>query len=211
MPDSHDKLKPEEKNGGVSRRSFLKGLGVTSAGIATSSKTELIAKLREVPASQGKLLKGDAVSITLNVNGKNMETMIEPRMTLADAIRDHLNLTGTKIGCDRGACGACTVILDGKTVSSCMTLAIDAVGKKIETIEGLSPEGKLAEIQEAFIEHDGYQCGFCTSGMIISSKNLLDHSPNPSLEEIKKATAGNLCRCGTYPKVFESVLAATKK
>ncbi|MFQ5707074.1 MAG: (2Fe-2S)-binding protein [bacterium] len=198
---------------GISRRSFLKGVGLTSVGVATATGTGLLVKLRKsgILPAEGKILGPEAVPIVLRVNGKATTVKVEPRMTLADVLREHLHLTGTKVGCDRGACGACTVLLDGKNVASCMTLAVDAAGLPVETIEGLSPSdgnGTLHAIQESFIEHDALQCGFCTSGMIMSCKHLLDHNPNPTLEEVKVATSGNLCRCGTYPKVFQAVLAA---
>ncbi len=209
MSNSQDKKKPGGKSSAMSRRNFIKGLGVTSVGVVATPGVEFLSTLRQnPPLAQGKLLGPDAVTITLEINGKKLQTSVEPRMTLADVLRDQLHLTGTKIGCDRGACGACTIIMAGKTVSSCMTLALDAIGQSIETIEGLSPAEKLHEIQESFIEHDGLQCGFCTSGMIMSCKNLLDSNPNPSLQQVKVATSGNLCRCGTYPKVFDAVLAA---
>lgn len=206
-----EKNLPEHSNG-ISRRSFLKGFGVTSVGVAVTPVSELLTQLGETAIkAEGKLLGPDAANITLTVNGKKMTALAAPRMTLVDVLRDQLHLTGTKVGCDRGACGACTVILDGKSVPSCMTLAVDAIGKNIETVEGLGDyDGKLHEIQESFIEHDGLQCGFCTSGMLMSCKNLLDNNPNPSLDEIKIATSGNLCRCGTYPKVFEAVMAMNK-
>lgn len=206
-----EKNLPEHSNG-ISRRSFLKGFGVTSVGVAVTPVSELLTQLGETATkAEGKLLGPDAANITLTVNGKKMIALAAPRMTLVDVLRDQLHLTGTKVGCDRGACGACTVILDGKSVPSCMTLAVDAIGKNIETVEGLGDyDGKLHEIQESFIEHDGLQCGFCTSGMLMSCKNLLDNNPNPSLDEIKIATSGNLCRCGTYPKVFEAVMAMNK-
>ncbi|TDI85625.1 MAG: 2Fe-2S iron-sulfur cluster binding domain-containing protein [Caldithrix sp.] len=206
-----EKNLPEHSNG-ISRRSFLKGFGVTSAGVAVTPVSELLTQLGETATkAEGKLLGPDAANITLTVNGKKMTALAAPRMTLVDVLRDQLHLTGTKVGCDRGACGACTVILNGKSVPSCMTLAVDAIGKNIETVEGLGDyDGKLHEIQESFIEHDGLQCGFCTSGMLMSCKNLLDNNPNPSLDEIKIATSGNLCRCGTYPKVFEAVMAMNK-
>lgn len=206
-----EKNLPEHSNG-ISRRSFLKGFGVTSAGVAVTPVSELLTQLGETATkAEGKLLGPDAANITLTVNGKKMTALAAPRMTLVDVLRDQLHLTGTKVGCDRGACGACTVILNGKSVPSCMALAVDAIGKNIETVEGLGDyDGKLHEIQESFIEHDGLQCGFCTSGMLMSCKNLLDNNPNPSLDEIKIATSGNLCRCGTYPKVFEAVMAMNK-
>jgi len=198
----------------ISRRSFLKGLGITSVGVASIPGEGLLERLRRTgvlrPAE--KIYGPGPVEIVLAVNGKNVKTTVEPRTTLAEAVRDHLLLTGTKVGCDRGACGACTVIMGGVTVTSCMTLALDAIGQPIQTVEGLEmANGRLHDIQEAFIEHDALQCGFCTSGMLMSCKHLLDKNPDPALDEIKLATSGNLCRCGTYPKVFAAVTAASKK
>ena len=153
-----------------------------------------------------------AVTVTLLVNSRQLSIEIEPRTTLADALRDYLNLTGTKIGCNRGACGACTVLLNGKPVNACMTLALDAIGLPVETIEGLeNDDHNLHPVQESFIEHDALQCGFCTSGMIMSVKGLLDENKNPSAEEIKSAVSGNLCRCGTYPHIFKAVQDAAKQ
>jgi xanthine dehydrogenase YagT iron-sulfur-binding subunit len=151
------------------------------------------------------------VAIKLTVNGTVHALEIEPRTTLLTALRDHLGLTGAKPVCDRGACGACTVHLDGTPVCSCMMLALDARGKNITTIEGLEHKGKLAPIQQAFIEHDALQCGFCTPGMIMSCQALLGKNPDPTLDDVKAAVAGNLCRCGTYPKVFAAAMAAARK
>ena len=207
MKKSKKKKIPE----GISRRKFLKGFGITSIGIAAGGEGLLGTLQASCTPGQGTLAGTEAQEIVLNVNGKNMRVMAEPRTTLADALRDQLKLTGTKIGCERGACGACTVIIDGKTKTSCMTLAIDAVGAEIETIEGLEADGKLHPIQEAFIEHDAMQCGFCTSGMVMSCKNLLDQNPKPTLDDVKLATSGNLCRCATYNNVFEAVIKTTQK
>src|SRR5439155_7142014 len=143
------------------------------------------------------------------VNGEERKISIEPRETLASVLRDRLGLTGTKIGCDRGACGACTVMLGDKPAPSCMTLALDAVGKRITTIEGLARGAQLAPIQAAFVAHDALQCGFCTPGMVMSCHALLQRNPKPNEEDVKQAVSGNLCRCGTYPKVFEAALAAS--
>ena len=147
----------------------------------------------------------------LNINGKNRSVFVEPRTTLAKVLRIQLNLTGTKLGCERGACGACTVILDGKIVNSCMTLALDADGLSVQTIEGLAEGNELHAIQKSFIKHDALQCGFCTSGMVMSSKDLLDENPEPTSEDIKNAISGNICRCGTYPKVFEAIEAVARE
>jgi carbon-monoxide dehydrogenase small subunit/xanthine dehydrogenase YagT iron-sulfur-binding subunit len=188
-------------------------MGYSSAGAAILNSEGFAGQLKAAGIiPERKIVGPDAFEIALIVNGNKLITKIEPRTTLAEVLRNHLDFTGTKIGCDRGACGACTVIMNGKTVASCMTLAIDAVGFEIETIEGLSSDVEnLHPIQESFVEHDALQCGFCTPGMIISSKHLLDHNSNPDLNDIKKAVSGNLCRCGTYPKVFEAVKSAAKK
>lgn len=197
------------KEDALSRRSFLKGVGLTSAGLAVASGGEIFAEASE--EASVKILSPKGAAITLEVNGKKHQLKVEPRETLVEVLRDRLHLTGTKIGCDRGACGACTVIIDGKNVTSCLMLAVDAQGKSIETIEGLEKEGELHPLQKSFIEYDALQCGFCTPGMVMSSKNLLDHNPSPNLADVKHAVRGNLCRCGTYPKVFQAVLAASKQ
>jgi carbon-monoxide dehydrogenase small subunit len=148
--------------------------------------------------------------IKLTVNGTLYELSVPPWETLVEVIRDDLGLTGTKEGCGLGECGACTVIMEGKAVNSCLVLATEADGKQITTIEGLADGDKLHPIQQAFVEHGGFQCGFCTPGMIMSAKALLDKNPTPSEEEIRKAIAGNLCRCTGYTKIIESIKAAAK-
>ena len=149
-------------------------------------------------------------TICLVVNGDQYEVAVEPRQSLLEVLRDSLGLTGTKRGCGTGDCGACTVLLDGLPVNSCLVLAVDAKGKDVLTIEGLADGNKLHPIQEAFIEHGGLQCGYCTPGMILSAKALLDENPRPTDEEVKSAIAGNLCRCTGYVKIVESVLAAAE-
>jgi carbon-monoxide dehydrogenase small subunit len=149
--------------------------------------------------------------VRLTVNGTLYEFSVHPWETLLEAIRDRLALTGTKEGCGLGECGACTVIMDGKTVNSCLVLAVEADGKQVTTIEGLADGEELHPLQEAFIEHGGLQCGFCTPGMIMSAKALLDETPNPSGQEIRRGLAGNLCRCTGYTKIIDSVTSAAKK
>ncbi|MCL5960430.1 MAG: (2Fe-2S)-binding protein [Chloroflexi bacterium] len=149
--------------------------------------------------------------VKLTVNGEAHEVLVEARTTLLEVLRDDLGLTGTKRGCGSGECGACTVILDGRSVNSCLVLAVDARGKSVLTIEGLSEGGKLHPIQEAFLEHGGLQCGYCTPGMILSAKVLLDENPSPSEAEVREAIEGNLCRCTGYVKIVESILAAAEK
>ena len=147
---------------------------------------------------------------SFTVNGKPYEVLIEPHMTLLEVLRDHLELTGTKHGCGIGQCGACTVIIDGKPTLSCLTLAVTVKDKDIQTIEGLPEENILHPIQEAFVDHGAIQCGFCTPGMIMSAKALLDKNPNPTKEEINAALAGNLCRCTGYVKITEAVSIAAE-
>jgi aerobic-type carbon monoxide dehydrogenase small subunit (CoxS/CutS family) len=146
----------------------------------------------------------------LILNGQEREIYVEPRRTLLDALRKDLGLTGTKKGCDEGTCGACTVLLDGKPIYACMALAIECEGKSIETIENLERNGELHPIQQAFIEEDGLQCGYCTPGQVMSLKALLDVKRNPTAEEIRYALSGNLCRCGAYPKILKAALKAAK-
>jgi aerobic-type carbon monoxide dehydrogenase small subunit (CoxS/CutS family) len=150
------------------------------------------------------------VPVRLTVNGQEHETYAEPRRTLLDALRKDLGLIGTKKACDEGTCGACTVLLDGKTIYACMVLAIECEGKSIVTIEGLEKKGKLHPIQQAFIEEDALQCGFCTPGQILSVKALLDMNQNPTADEVRHALTGNLCRCGTYPKIVKAALKSAK-
>ncbi len=199
---------PESDKKNVSRRGFLKGASLTTAGTIVL-QTGVLGK--ENKAKNNKALGPDTVSISMTVNGEKKSLSIEPRATLAAALRDELLLTGTKVVCDRGSCSACTVWIDDTPVNACMTFAMDVGDRKVTTIEGLAENGKLHPIQEAFIDHDASQCGFCTPGMIMSTANLLKENPNPTLEDVKHATRGNYCRCGTYPHVFEATLAAAKK
>jgi carbon-monoxide dehydrogenase small subunit len=149
--------------------------------------------------------------IELKINGEVREVVIEPRTTLLHVLREDLELTGTKEGCNAGDCGACTVLIDHKPVASCLTLAIEAQGKEILTIEGLDQQGQLHPLQQAFIDHYAVQCGFCTPGMILSAKALLDRNPHPSEEEVREAISGNLCRCTGYVKIVEAILEASKQ
>lgn len=151
------------------------------------------------------------ISITLRVNGLPREVHVHATSTLVDVLRDQLQLTGTKIGCDRGACSACTVWVDGQVASSCMTFALDVREREITTIEGLARHGRLHPIQQAFVEHDALQCGFCTPGMVMSCAHLVQSNPNCSLEDVRQAISGHLCRCGTYPNIFKATLAAAAR
>jgi len=146
--------------------------------------------------------------LELRVNGMSYQVLVQPRRTLLSVLREDLGLTGSKHGCGQGSCGACTVILDGETVYACLTLAVDCAGCEVRTIEGLTADGQLHPVQQAFIEHDGYQCGFCTPGQVMSAVALLEHDPHPTPEAVRHGMAGNLCRCGAYPNIVEAVLAA---
>src|SRR6516164_2103392 len=184
----------------ISRRTFLEGTSTALAVAAT--RPTLRAQRRANPPDAPR------TAIRLTVNGAPRQVEVEDRWTLAELLRDHLRLTGTKIGCDRGECGACTVLLDGKPVYACSQLAVWADGRSVETVEGLAQNGHLDPLQEAFIEHDGPQCGFCTSGQLMSAKALLNRNPHPTADEVRAAMTGNICRCSNYNRYVESVLAA---
>jgi len=199
------------KGGEVSRREFIKGTGI--AGVAVSAGALLredLLKASPDNTTGGKWVGPEAVPITLRINGQARQLSVEPRVTLLDALRDRLDLTGAKKVCDRGTCGACTVILDGNAVYSCSVLAIESQGHDIQTIEGLAPEGSLHPLSQAFVDNDAQQCGFCTPGFVMACKAYLDHHPNPTSEGVQKAFGGNLCRCGTYMGVRHAVLAAAQ-
>ncbi|MFP5287827.1 MAG: (2Fe-2S)-binding protein, partial [Thermoanaerobaculia bacterium] len=149
-----------------------------------------------------------AVPMTFQVNGETRQAALEPRVTLLDALRDHLDLTGAKKVCDRGTCGACTVILEGKSVYACSVLAIEAQGRSIQTVEGIGRPNRLHPLQAAFVEQDAQQCGFCTPGFVMAAKALLDRNPHPSLDEVHQGLSGNFCRCGTYAGMRKAVLHA---
>ena len=206
-PESRD---PAPKGHGISRRKFIKGVGTGAVTVAVAPAV-LVSRVELAEASVDALPGVTEMEITLNVNGETHKLNVEARATLAGVLRDHLDLTGTKVVCDRGECGGCTVLMDGRPVYSCMMLAIDAQGKEITTVEGLADGDRLHPVQEAFVEKDALMCGFCTPGFVVSAKALLDKNPNPTLEEVKRGVSGNICRCGAYPRIFEATLAAAKK
>jgi xanthine dehydrogenase YagT iron-sulfur-binding subunit len=210
--DKQGKKPKEDKEKGrdplnVSRRAFLKGMG-TSA-IATSIAASPLSLPSSAEAAPPPALK--EAWIQLNVNDKIHRLKVKSHWTLLEVLRKEIGLTGTKKFCDRGSCGACTVIMDGKAVYACSRLAVEADGKKILTIEGLLQGEKLHPVQEAFLEHDGMQCGFCTPGQIMSVKALLDKNPRPTQADIKEGLSGNICRCSAYPKILKSAMAAAQR
>ena len=201
--------KENSSKSGLSRRGFLKGAGLTAAGTAMAN-TGLMG-MTGADLEEAKEIGPEAVSVKLKINGEFRHAIIEPRATLAHTLRDHLRMTGTKVVCDRGSCSACTVWIDGKPVNSCLTLTLDVGDREVTTVEGLSKNGQLHPVQRAFVDHDAAQCGYCTPGMIMSAAHLVENKSNPTLEDVKHAVRGNLCRCGTYPHVFKATLEASKK
>ncbi len=203
-------MEAEPKGKSVSRRDFLKGIGGGAIGTTVVTSGWTTPEEVDAHAREGSGPKTGRASINLNVNGRDYKVEVEHRNTLAEVLRDQLGLTGTKIGCDRGECGACTVIVNGRNLYSCSQLAVWMTGKNIVTIEGLARGDKLDPLQEAFIEHDGPQCGFCTSGQIMSGKALLLKNRNPTEAEARRSLSGNLCRCGNYNREVAALLAAAK-
>jgi xanthine dehydrogenase YagT iron-sulfur-binding subunit len=201
----------EKKGAKLSRRSFLKGLGGSAIGTAVVSTGLVKSHPAEAYFAETAGAARGKKPISLKVNGKTYRLEAEHRDTLAEVLRDQLGLTGTKVGCDRGECGACTVIINGRNMYSCSQLAVWMEGKEILTIEGLAKGDNLDPVQEAFIEHDGPQCGFCTSGQIMSGKALLMKNSKPNEAQVRRALSGNLCRCGNYNREVAAVLAAAKR
>lgn len=193
----------QEDDKDVSRRDFFKTVG------AGSIATAVVAASAKATADQGPEPTGPGpVAITLTINGRRHQLQVEPRVTLLDAMRTQLEITGQKRVCDRGACGACTVIVEGRTYYSCSMLAIEAQGKNIRTVDGLAQGNTLHPVQQAFCDHDGLMCGFCTPGFVMSTVALLEKNPTPTAEQAKRALDGNLCRCGTNIGVLKAALAA---
>jgi len=191
-----DAPRDRDPQSGFTRRDLMRGALVGAVAASVGGKAV---------AEPDPTLGPSPVPVSLKVNGQSHQLLVEPRVVLVDALRDRIGLTGTKTVCGRGACGACTVLVDGAAQCSCLLLAVEVAGKSITTIEGLKSDNRLSPIQQAFVEADALQCGFCTSGMVMSCKALLDRTPHPTRAEIREAVAGNLCRCGTYPHVFAAV------
>jgi xanthine dehydrogenase YagT iron-sulfur-binding subunit len=187
-----------------SRRDFLKTVG--AGGIAAG-----VAGPANAAAPDAGAVGPGPVPIALTINGRTHRLQVEPRVTLLDAVRNHLNITGVKRVCDRGSCGACTMIVDGRTIYACSTLAIEMQGKNIRTVEGLAEGTALHPVQQAFCESDALMCGFCTPGFVTSTVALLEKNPKPTIEEVKRALDGNICRCGTYKRVLEAALKSSAR
>lgn len=204
---------PQEK-GGFTRRGFLKGAGITAVAAVVADNGLVQAAPQAAPdaAALNTPIAGN-INIALNLNGQARQVVVEPRTTLLSAIRDRLEppLTGPKLVCNAGTCGACTVIVDGKAVYGCSMLAVDVIGRQITTVEGIGTPENLSPVQKAFCDKDGMMCGFCTDGFVTAITAYLAKNPDPTLEQIKSGIKGNFCRCGTYPHVFEATLAAAKQ
>jgi xanthine dehydrogenase YagT iron-sulfur-binding subunit len=188
---------------GITRRGFLQWMGVGAAASAASPGLG-------AESARGVIEPVEVTRLKLLINGRSHRLPVEPRWSLLFVLRDKLGLTGTKVGCERGECGACTVLIDGQPRYACMTLAVEAVGKEITTLEGLMQGEELGPVQQAFLEHDAFQCGYCTPGQIMTVEGLLRSNPNPTVEEIRRAVSGNLCRCGTYAHIFKAALRAAE-
>lgn len=210
MHDDESVLKtpeePMEERSGVSRRDFLKISTIAAAVPVVSGPKMVLAAGEQVPVQgPGK------VPMTFNVNGKTYKASLEPRVTLLDALRDSLDITGAKRVCDKAECGACTILLDDKPVYGCSMLAIEAQGKRIATVEALMENGKLHPIQQAFVDNDASQCGFCTPGFVVACKAMLDKHPDPTPDDLLHELSGNICRCGTYAGIRGAIAQATRK
>ena len=188
---------------GVTRRAFLQLMGAGAAASVTGGTSAAQPTPEIIPP-------GEMSKVTLQINGRRHRLLIEPRWSLLYVIRERLGLTGTKIGCERGECGACTVLINGQSRYACLILAVEAEGIEITTLEGLTKGGDLGPVQQAFVENDAFQCGYCTPGQIMAAEGLLRTNPDPSIEEIRRGMSGNLCRCGTYPNIFKAVRRAAE-
>jgi xanthine dehydrogenase YagT iron-sulfur-binding subunit len=211
MSKSDDEKDDKQQAHNPSRRKFLKGVGIAGAGAAVVDKLWLEAEAKAEQPSAPETLSGN-VKVVLDINGEKRTVEVEPRTTLLNAFRNHAEpaVSGPKLVCDVGTCGACTVLLDGKPVYSCLVLAVDATSRKITTVEGLGSPDSPNAVQAAFVEKDALMCGFCTPGFVTTISAYLKKNPNPSLAQVQEACKGNFCRCGTYPRVFEAALAAAK-
>ncbi len=199
----------DTKKNGLSRRQFLHGSGLAAA--ATALGTQPLPVVGEEAQQAVPTMGPGAVKITLNVNGKKMTTSVEPRVTLLDALRNYLDVTGCKRVCDRGSCGACTVLLDGKPVYACSMLALEAQGKEIRTAESLVQGESIDAVPAAFGQYDAQQCGFCTPGFVVAMKAVFEENPKATPEEVEKGLAGNICRCGTYEQMRDAIYSLCKK
>jgi len=203
----HPEHKARETRQGVSRRGFIAsvGTGAVAATVAAAGGLAAEPQTAALPVEAGEM-----TAVTLTINGRRMRLLVEPRWSLLYVLRERLGLTGSKAGCERGECGVCTVLMDDKPRYSCLTLAVEAQGAKITTVEGLMDGEALGPVQQAFAEHDALQCGYCTPGQVVAVEGLLRATPNPTIDEIRHGVSGNICRCGTYPHIFKAAARAAE-
>ena len=201
MDEDEDKCACSRKK--LTRRQFLASSGAGALAVAASGHLG-----KQDTAEAAVIKSGEAHKITLLINSKTYHLLVEPRWSLLYVLREELGLTGTKEGCSRGECGTCTVLIDNLPIYACITLAVEAEGRQITTLEGLMKGEELGPVQQAFVEHDALQCGYCTPGQIMAVEGLLRKEPNPSLEQVRHGVSGNLCRCGAYPHIFEAAKRA---
>jgi xanthine dehydrogenase YagT iron-sulfur-binding subunit len=196
MPRKRDPKKETDK--GVTRRGFLGsvGAGAVAAATGVARPAEAVPEITE---------PGEMVQVALRINGRTHRLLVEPRWTLLFVLRERLAISGTKVGCERGECGSCTVLIDGRTRYACMTLAVEAEGTEITTVEGLLDGEELGEVQQAFVAEDAFQCGYCTPGQVVAAEGLLRANPSPTLDDIRHGMSGNLCRCAAYVHIFKAV------
>jgi xanthine dehydrogenase YagT iron-sulfur-binding subunit len=211
MKNNKDTENNNEKAGnnalspGLTRRSFLTTIGAGAVTLAVSDK------LHATPAADAEMIeRGEMTKVLLDINGRKYRLLVEPRWSLLYVLREQLGLTGTKVGCERGECGTCTVLIDNVPRYACMTLAVEAEGTKITTLEGLMNGEELGPVQKAFVEHDAFQCGYCAPGQIMAVEGLLRKNPDPSIEEIRHGMSGNLCRCGAYKHIVNAARKAAE-
>lgn len=205
-----EKEHEREQFTGVSRRGFMQFVGVSAGLLGTSIFTKQAFSVAADPGMSKDKPTDSAVHIGLNINGNSYNLLVEPRWSVLYVLREIIGLTGSKMGCDRGECGACTVLMDGVPRYSCMTLAVEAQGVEITTVEGLMKGEELGAVQQAFVDEDAFQCGYCTSGQIMAVEGLLRKTPVPSDDEIRRGCSGNLCRCGAYQNIFAAAEQAAK-
>jgi xanthine dehydrogenase YagT iron-sulfur-binding subunit len=206
MGRDEDEARKRSDDAGLSRRQFLGSVGASTVAVAATGSLVLAA-----PSPEEALKPGEGNPVTLTVNGQTRSLLVDPRWTLLFVLREKLGLTGTKIGCERGECGACTVLIEGVPRYACLTLAVEAEGLEVTTLEGLMRGEELSPVQQAFVEHDAFQCGYCTPGQIMAVEGLLRKVPDPSPTEIRAGVSGNLCRCGAYAHIFEAAQTAARK
>jgi xanthine dehydrogenase YagT iron-sulfur-binding subunit len=205
MPKSHSRA--SEGWSGFTRREFIKTWSAGTMALAVGRSAPVAGASRQPDKA---LAADETVRLTLNVNGRSHAVLVEPRWTLLYVLREHLGLTAAKIGCERGECGACTVLIDDRPHYACLTLALEAEGQRIETAEGLMDGEQLGQVQASFLNEDGLQCGYCTPGQIMAAEGLLRRNPSPSFDEIRMGMSGNLCRCGAYTNIFNAVADAAR-